>query len=97
MTWEGVFGFIWTLIQLLFWVAALAGAAILVFAILVICWRAAKGILAKTSEGMSRETFDKEAKAIALNMSASGQLNNVPAQTFLQGTVWAWGALHRKK
>lgn len=90
--------FLWTVMGWCALVLVVLGGLILAFAALAILWGVVKShVLPHFQTKKEREAYDKEAKAIALNMSAAGQLNQNPAQAFLQGAVWAWGALHRKK
>ena len=97
MSWEGVFSFIWMLIQCVFWLCALAGALIVGVAILIGCWRAARNLFPARGGGMSLEDYDREANAIALDMFKNDQMPKNTMDAFRAGSRWGWGALHRKK
>ncbi|WIC89608.1 hypothetical protein SEA_GARDENB_50 [Microbacterium phage GardenB] len=85
----------WLLALLLwaFWILALAGAVILVIAILVGFWRAIRGILPQTS-GLRRQQVQDDAAGVA--ESLYGSTFSGSGMAFMAGVDYTIRAIERK-
>lgn len=96
MSWEGFFNFIWVLIQCLFWLGALVGALILVFAMIVGCWRGVKKWFPKKGQP-SLEDYMAEATTVGMGMYKDDIfMPEELLKAFKAGARWGWG-FHRRK
>jgi len=84
---------LWVMMLWVFWILALVGALILVFAILVGFWRAIRGILPQTS-GLRRAQVQDDASGVA--ESLYGSQFSGSGMAFMAGVDYVIRAFERK-